>query len=175
MTPHRTVRQKQGKEGTGWPLSAGEAVGPAVLLHDLGKGRVLTVAASPDAATAGEHPIVEARRLLANAVRLVHPSPRVRVEAPAFVESVVIDDPRSRILRVHLIAYASTPTTTPPSNRPYVIPGLVEDAPTFRVRITLRNPPRSARSGHPAQTAAIEGSSIVATVSDIHDVLVIEY
>ncbi|WP_246196584.1 alpha-amylase family protein [Aquisphaera giovannonii] len=175
MAPHRTVRQEQGKEGTGWPMSAGEPVGPAVLLHELGKGRVLTFAASPDAATAGEHPIVEARKLLANAVRLVHPSPRVRVEAPAFVESVVADEPATRTLRVHLIAYASTPATTPATNRPAVIPGLIEDAPMYRVRVTLPSSPRSARAGRAGQPVAIEGSSVVATLGDVHEVIVIQY
>ena len=175
MAPHRTVRQKQGKESTGWPMSAGEPVGPAVLLHELGKGRVLTLAASPDAATAGEHPIVEARKLLANGVRLLHPSPRVRIEAPAFVESVVSDDPSTRTLRVHLIAYASTPATTPASNRPAVVPGLIEDAPAYRVRVSLLAPPRSARRGLAGQAVAVEGSLVVATVDDIHEVLVIGY
>ncbi|WP_250846967.1 alpha-amylase family protein [Aquisphaera insulae] len=175
MAPHRTVRQKQGKEGTGWPMSAGTPVGPAVLLHQVGKGRVLTIAASPDAATGGEHPIVEARRFLVNSVRLLHPSPRVRVEAPAFVESVVTDDPSSRTLRVHLIAYASTPATTPASNRPAVIPGLIEDAPMYRVRVMLSTPPRAARAGHAGQAATVDGGSVVATVGNIHEVLLIQY
>ena len=59
LEPHRTVRQRQGKEGTDWPMSAGGKVGPALLLNTLGKGRVITIAASPDVATAGEHRIVE--------------------------------------------------------------------------------------------------------------------
>ncbi|WP_261345583.1 beta-galactosidase trimerization domain-containing protein [Paludisphaera soli] len=173
--PHRTVRQKQGKEGTLWPMSAGEAVGPAVLIHDVGRGRVLTFAGSPDAATAGEHPIVEARKLLANAVRLLHPSPRVRVSAPTFVELVVTDEPSSRTLRVHLIAGAPSPTTTPPANRPFVIPGLIEDAPTYRARIVLDAPPRLARAGKPASIVTLDAAGVSAVVDDIHDVIVIEY
>ncbi len=73
LEPHRTVRQKQGKEGTGWPMSAGKTVGPAMLLNTVGKGRVLTFAVAPDAATASEHPIIEVRKLLVNAVRFLHP------------------------------------------------------------------------------------------------------
>ena len=173
--PHRTVRQKQGKEGTGWPMNAGAVVGPAVLLNPLGKGRVLTFAASPDAATAGEHPIVEARKLLVNAVRLLHPAPRVRVDAPAFVESVVTDDPETRTLRVHLIAGVATPATTPASNRPHVIPGLIEDAPIFRARVVLDAPPKSASAGNSSTTVALEGDTVSAVVSDVHDVIVIRY
>jgi hypothetical protein len=52
-------------------MSAGGMVGPAMLLNALGKGRVLTFAGSLDVATAGEHRIVEARKLLSNAV---HPT-----------------------------------------------------------------------------------------------------
>ncbi|MDR3623170.1 MAG: beta-galactosidase trimerization domain-containing protein [Paludisphaera borealis] len=175
LEPHRTVRQKQGKEGTGWPLSAGKAVGPAILVNAVGKGRVLTFAASPDAATASEHPIVEARKLLVNAVRFLHPSPHFRVEAPAFVESVLTDDPETRTLRVHLIAGVSTPTTTPPTNRPYVIPGLIEDAPTFRARVVLSITPISVAAASPTTTTTLDGKTISAVVNDVHGVIVIRY
>ena len=50
--------------GTEWPMSADKPVGPAVLINQVGNGTVLTLAASPDFATASEHPIVEARKLL---------------------------------------------------------------------------------------------------------------
>ena len=115
LEPHRTVRQQQGKEGTDWPMSAGGKVGPAMLLNALGKGRVLTFAGSPDVATSGEHPIVEARKFLSNAVCALHRRPRLRIQAPAFVEVVATDDTGSRQYHVHLIAYAPAPTSTPPS------------------------------------------------------------
>ena len=142
LEPHRTVRQRQGKEGTDWPMSAAGRVGPAVLLNTLGKGRVLTFAGSPDVATAGEHRIVEARRLLANAVRVAQPHPRLQFEAPAFVEVVATDDPASKQYHVHLIAYTPVPTATPPKNRPYVLPGLIEDPPMYQARIHLDRRPR---------------------------------
>ena len=138
LQPHRTARQRKGVEGTDWPMSAGAAVGPAVLLNRLGKGRVLTFAASPDFATAGEHPIIEARTLLANAVRTLLPHPRLRVDAPSFVEVVASDEPSARRLHVHLIAYSPTPATTPPRNRPFVVPGLIEDAPSYQAKLHLR-------------------------------------
>lgn len=128
LRPHRTVRQRQGKEGTEWPMSAEAKVGPAVLLHTLGKGRVVTFAGSPDVATAGEHRIVEARKLLSNAVRALHPHPRLRIEAPAFVEVVAADDPSSRQFHVHFIAYAHTSKKPPvhpagPDRGPAHVPG----------------------------------------------------
>lgn len=172
--PHRTVRQKQGKEGFDWPLSAGAAVGPAVLVNNVGQGRVLTFAASPDAATASEHRLVEARRLLAGAVRLLHPAPLLRIVAPAAVEAVVSRDGANSRLLVHLLAYWAPPATTPPRNRPYVLPGLIEDAPTYRVRLRLAAPPVSAAAGSDATILKRDGATLEAVVSDIHEVITIE-
>ncbi|MBM4090039.1 MAG: hypothetical protein FJ276_11565, partial [Planctomycetes bacterium] len=109
LAPARTPRQLANKQTTEWPMSAGEAVGPAVLVNRLGKGLVVTLAAAADCATAGEHHIVEARKLFRNAVRLLAPAPTVDVAAPANVEAVVTDDPNTRTLRIHLIAYNPTP------------------------------------------------------------------
>ena len=127
---HRPSASRQG--GDRLADDAAGRVGPAVLLNTLGKGRVLTFAGSPDVATAGEHRIVEARKLLANAVRAGQPHPRLQFEAPAFVEVVATDDPDSKQYHVHLIAYTPVPTATPPKNRPYVLPGLIEDPPMYR-------------------------------------------
>jgi hypothetical protein len=86
-------------------MSAETAVGPAMLRHHVGTGEVLTFTASPDYATASDHHIAETRRLIASAVHLLHPSPRVRVTAPATVEAVITDDPASRTLHIHLLGY----------------------------------------------------------------------
>jgi len=175
LAPHRTVRQIQGLEATDWPMSAGETVGPAALLNQLGSGQVLTLACSPDAATSGEHPIVEARRLLANAVRLLAPEPRVRVDAPVTVEVVVRDDPERRILRVHLIGYSAPPQTLPARNRPYVLPGLMEEPPIYEATVTLRDRPRSLRVVGRADPPRRDGRRIALTVRDTHAVLVVGY
>lgn len=182
LQPHRTVRQRQGVEGTDWPLSAGAPVGPAVLLNRLGKGRVLTFTASPDCATAGEHPIVEARKLLANAVRALRPHPRLQIEAPAFVEATAADDPSARQLHLHLLAYSPTPATTPARNRPYVIPGLIEDAPIYRAIIRLRGSVKTARSRNP-ETKVVTSrlgpetdlGEVEIRVEGIHGSLTIDY
>jgi hypothetical protein len=137
LDSHRAALANPDGYNADWPLSPRQVVGPAVLLNSIGKGTVLTFAGSPDFATAGEHHIVETRKLFANAVRLLNPNPRVRITAPANVEAVVTDDPATRTLRVHLIAYNATPQTTPVKERPYVLPGLIEDAPMFRASIEL--------------------------------------
>jgi hypothetical protein len=175
LRPHRTTRQREGKEGTEWPMSPDAVVGPAVLLHHLGKGSVLTFAGSPDAATAGEHPVVEARQLLTRAVRFLHPFPRVRIAAPANVEAVVSDDPASRTLRVHLLGYNAPPQATPPKVRPYVLPALIESPPLYRATIIFSAPIRSARALNGSSVLKTEGRRVEATIEDVHEVVVIDY
>jgi hypothetical protein len=175
LKPHRTVRQQQGKEGTEWPMNADARIGPAILLKSVGQGTVLTFACSPDYATASEHHIVEARKLLANAVRILHPRPRVRISAPATVEAVVTDDPANRTLRVHLLGYNAPPQTLPAKERPYVLPATIEDVPTFRATIDLDRPPKRVEAFNKSTVLKRKGARVEATVSDIHEVLQFRY
>ncbi len=171
LDSHRAVLANPQLYNPDWPLSARQVVGPAVLLNPIGKGRVLTFAGSPDFATAGEHHIVEARRLFANAARLLNPAPRVRVEAPANVEAVVTDDPASRTLRVHFIAYNPTPQTTPVRERPYVLPGLIEDAPMYRARIEIRGSLKRVKSLNRTTRLKQRGNRVEVTIADIYEVI----
>jgi hypothetical protein len=175
MKPFRTVRQQQGKEGTAWPMSPEAAVGPAIVVNQLGKGVVLTFAGSPDFATASEHHIPEARRLLRNAVGFLDPKPRVRITAPVTVEAVVTDEPGARTLRVHLLGYNSPPQTTSARERPYVLPALIEEAPMYHVEVELDR--TIARAGAWNKSTALKhhGRHVEATVSDIHEVLSLQY
>jgi len=175
LRPHRTIRQQQGKEGTEWPMSADSVVGPAVLLNRMGKGRVLTFTCSPDYATAGEHHIVEARHLLANAVRLLNENPRVRIKAPANVESIVTDEPPERTLRIHLLGYNSPPQTTPPQNRPFILPGLIEDAPMYRIGLDFKDSIKDAQALSPSTSLKRDGRKVKAVIDDIHEVIIVKY
>jgi len=175
LQPFRTTRQREGKEGTDWPMSADSPVGPALLLNEVGKGKVLTFACSPDYATATEHHIVEARRLLANAVRFLNPNPRIRIAAPTTVEAVVTDDPAKRMLRIHLLGYNAPPQTTPPKDRPYILPGLIEDAPMYRATIELAEPIKRATAFNRSTDLKRRGRRLEATINDIHDVLIVSY
>ncbi len=175
LEPHRMPQQRRGELVTDWPLSADRPVGPALLVNSVGKGRVATFAASLDATTAGEHHLVEARNVLAQTIRLLHPDPLVRIDAPGNVEAVVSDDPASRTLRIHLIGYNSTPQTIPAKNRPYILPGLVEDRPLYRASIHCARPIVEAKTLN--QTTALErmGDRLDLLVDDIHDVVLIQY
>ncbi len=175
LQPLRTELHEQKRYPEDWPLSPGAPAGPALLLNPIGRGRVLTIAASPDWASASDHHIVEARKLLANAVRALNPAPRIRISAPATVEAVVTEDPAARILRVHLLGYNAPPQTTPPRNRPCVLPSTIEDAPIFRVAIELDRP--VIRAEALAKTTELKASArgVEATVNDIHEVLLLFY
>jgi len=175
LKPYRTTRQSEGKEGTSWPMSAEAPVGPALLLNTVGKGRVLTFAGSPDYATASERHIPEARRLLASAVRLLHPSPRIEIAAPVNVEAVVTDDPSERTLRVHLLAYHSPPQTTPLERRPYVLPALLEDAPIYRATIKTAQPVKRATAFNQTTRITHRGRQVQVVVEDIHEVIALTY
>ncbi len=175
LQPFRTTRQREGGEGTDWPMSADSPVGPAILLNRIGKGMVLTFACSPDYAAASEHHIVEARRLLVNAVRFLHPNPRVRITAPTTVEAIVTDDPAERTLRIHLLGYNAPPQTTPPKDRPYILPGLIEDVPMYRATIDFAEPIRRATAFHKSTNLQRRGRRLGATIEGIHEVLIINY
>jgi hypothetical protein len=175
LKPHRTTRQMEGKEGTEWPMSADTPVGPAVLVNQVGKGTVLIFACSPDFATASEHHIVEARKLLANAVRFLNPTPRLRISAPATVEAVVTDDPKTRTLRVHLLGYNAPPQTTPAKERPFILPGLIEDSPRYQATLTLEQRLRSAKAFNKSTGLKRRGNVVNLEINDIHEVIVLGY
>jgi hypothetical protein len=175
LKPHRTLRQQKGQEGTSFPNSADAPVGPAVLVNQVGKGKVACLACCPDFATGGEYPVPEARLLLRNVIRWLHPQPAVEIRAPLNVESVVTDDAATRTLRVHLVGYQSPPACTPPNNRPFVIPPQVEEPPLYRATITVRRPIRKVEALNKSTTLAISASSISAQVNDIHETIVIHY
>jgi hypothetical protein len=106
---------------------------------------------------------------------MLNPRPRVRVEAPANVEAVVTDDPATRTLRIHLIAYNATPQTTPVKERPYIMPGLIEDAPIFRASFEVRDGLKSAKAFNRSTQLKKRGKRVEVTVADIHDVIVCRY
>lgn len=175
MRPFRTTRQMQGQEWTEWPMSADSPVGPAFLVNQVGQGTVLTCAASPCSASAGEHAMVEDRILFRNAVRELSPASRVSVTAPSTVETVVTEDADAKILRVHCIAYSPTPRTTPASNRPFVLPGLIEDAPIYRITLELSERPKRVEALNPTTQIHQKARQVNATIEDIHETLIVRY
>jgi hypothetical protein len=112
---------------------------------------------------------------MGDAVRFLHPRPRVRILAPANVEAVVTDDPAARVLRVHLLGYNAPPQTMPVRERPFVLPALIEDAPIFRASVNLDSPPRSVEVLNPTTLLKQHDGRVEVTVSDVHEVLLLRY
>jgi len=89
---------------------------------------------------------------------------------------VATDDPASRQYHVHLIAYAPAPTSTPPKNRPYILPGLIEDPPMYRARIhLLEDRPRNVRAWNKDARIDVNGETVELRANDIHELVTIEY
>ena len=175
LKPHRTFLHADNRYNKDWPMSADSPVGPAILLNRVGKGAVLTFAASPDSATAGEHHLTETRKLLGKAVRLLNPAPRITIRAPINVQTVVSDDPATHTLRVHLLGYNTPPQTTPAKDRPYVLPVPIEDAPIYRVGLQLRDAVKSVKTFNPSTAVRRSGRKVELTVEDIHEVVILQY
>jgi hypothetical protein len=99
----------------------------------------------------------------------------VEITAPASVEAVVTDDAERRTLRVHLIAYNPTPQTTPAKNRPYILPGLVEDRPMYRASIKSARLIMGAKTLNETTLLQRTGNRLDLTIDDIHEVVLIGY
>ncbi|MHB8955379.1 MAG: hypothetical protein ACYC4U_20565, partial [Pirellulaceae bacterium] len=72
-------------------------------------------------------------------------------------------------------AYNPTPQTTPAKNRPYILPGLVEDRPMYRASIESARPITGARALSETTVMERTGSRLDLIVDDIHDVVLIQY
>lgn len=175
LKPHRTALHAENRYNKDWPMSADAPVSPAIMLNHLGKGSVLTFAVSPDWATASDHHLTETRKLLANAVRLLNPTPRLTIEAPITVQTIVTDDPDTRTLRIHLLGYNAPPQTTPAKDRPYVLPVPIEDAPMYRANITTHESLKSAKALGRFTELKRRGKRVEVVVNDIHEVLQLGY
>ena len=99
----------------------------------------------------------------------------VRIQAPVTVQAVVTDDPEARLLRVHLLNYSSPPQTTPVSNRPYILPALMEDVPSYRAVVTASTDLQNASAFNPDTRVTWKGRQVEAFINDVHDVLLLNY
>ena len=175
LPPHRTVLQREGKEGTHFPMSADitNPLGPAILVNQVGSGKVVTLACSPGEAATSEFHIAEARQLLPNAMRYLQPDPMITVEAPAFVESVVTRE--GNTLRVHFIARIEPSAATPITGRPAVLPTMMEDTPLFRVHIHCRDRPERATAFQEHTRIQLDAHEVTALIEDVHEVLMLDF
>lgn len=140
LLPHRTVLQRLGKHGTEWPMSANQKQpsGPAALIHEVGQGQVVTLAASPGFAYAGDWALSEHRQLMENILDYLIPDPAIDIDAPSYVEAVPTRDQTTGKVRIHWIPYATPGRPTPSTGRPKLQPHWMKDVPPFRATVTLK-------------------------------------
>ncbi len=159
-----------------WRMSADKAVGPAVLLRKLGKGQVMTLPCSPDAAYAGDYRMPEHRILLGNCVKVLRPKPAVTVQAPLNVESIMTREEKRRRIYIHLVAFFGPPTHAaepfPQGNR--VLPALMEEPGLYDAQITCRYDVHKVRAHHADTQIRRQGRRIGVRVARPHEVVMLD-
>ena len=174
--PHRTLKQRIGEGNFSLPMSSDEVIGPAMLINNYGKGKVVYLPCSPDAALASEYRTVEPRLLLRNLIRYLQPNPEIDIAAPSYVESVVTHDPSDLVWRIHLVGYVSPPACTGPG-RPhanFVLPSLIEDLPMYQVRINFNRPILGVQTLNSDTEIRWSDNEIILTVKDIHETVIVK-
>ena len=63
-----------------------------------------------------------------------------------------------------LLAYNPTPRSTPRENRPYILPGMIEDLPIFRVTVVADRPVQAVEALNPNTELRKEGNTVQATI-----------
>jgi hypothetical protein len=118
---------------------------------------------------------VEDRQMLAHAVRLLNPSPRVQIKAPVDVETVVTDDPFAREVRIHFICWNPGPQTMAAHRRPNLLPGLIEDLPMYRAEIETAFKINSAQAINRTTILKRKKNVIKVIIEDVHEVVLLKY
>jgi hypothetical protein len=158
------------------PLTADKSIGPAVFVKEHGKGRVVYVPCSPDAALMSNFRIPENRYLIRNLIRLLRPKPMVNVDAPLNVEAVVGNDEVRRRLLVHLVCFSAPPTATAAAfpHGKLVLPPMMEEPMAYDARVQVSRPFSKARAFSPDTKVVVKGDSIHVRTSAIHEIVIIE-
>ena len=157
-------------------MSADRVVGPAVLVHRRGKGQVICVPCSLDAAYAGNYRVPEHRLLLRNLIRKLNPNPPVLVAAPLNVEAILLRDEGQNRLLLHLLAFWGPPTSTaePFGKGRKVLPPLMEEAMLYEAHVQIQQSFLTARTLSSQASLTRDHSQIRLRTSAVHEVLIIQ-
>lgn len=176
-TPYGESLVAYRSQDNGWVahMSAGEKVGPAVVVNARCKGRAVYVPSALDAAYAGDYRMPEHRNLLRNLVRWLNPTPAVQVHAPANVETVITHDKEKGRLFVHLLCFSAPPTVAAYAfpNGKRVLPPIMEEPARYEATITVREPYSRASVVGPDAKLTRRGNTIRVVTAQPHEVVVI--
>jgi hypothetical protein len=158
-----------------FPLSAGQVIGPAIFIRNRGKGKVIYVPSSPDAAFMSEYRIPENRNLIRNLIRFLNPNPWVKVDAPLNVETVVTHDDARRRLLVHLIGFCApaTATAAPVAKGKMVLPPMMEQPMGYKATVSVRGRFSKAEAFGPESRVSVKAGEIQLETSSVHEVVII--
>ena len=153
--------------------SAWKAVGPAVVVKQFGKGKVVYFPFSPEMAYLDEYTLPEHRLLIGNALRYLYPNPPVSVKTSVNVESVVRWDGQNSRYLIHFIPYIGVRDVLATRDRKISVPPIQESF-WHRTQVSLALPVKSARALSPRSRVNTNGNTVHLETDEIHEVLVVQ-
>jgi hypothetical protein len=158
-------------------MSPGSVLGPAVLVNQVGRGRVVCLPCQPDAAIAGDYRAPEHRNLIRNLIRFLNPDPPIIIRAPLNVEAVVTYDAGHERMIVHLIGFNAPPTSATGNftTGRRVLPPVMEETLTYTASLFVREPFRRAYTVGHDSLLTTANNEIEITTSQVHETVVIEF
>jgi hypothetical protein len=150
-----------------------KSVGPGLIRNQFGKGEVVYIPFSAEAAYLGEYPLPEHRLFIRNVVRSLLPQAPVTIAAPLNVESIIRRDASRNRYIVHLVAFIGVRDGQSQSSTEILVP-LMEEMWRYRASITLDTPVRSASAHSPDTNVKVQGNSVRIDTEQIHEAISIE-
>lgn len=148
-------------------------VGPGLVRNHFGRGEVLYIPFSAEAAYLSDYPLPEHRMFIANAVRSLLPQPAIDVVAPLNVESVIRRDASRNGYIVHFIAFIGVRDGQSQTSAEILVP-LMEQMWRYRARILLTTPARHASAHSPETVVKAQGNAVEIETQQIHEAVSID-
>ena len=156
-------------------MSAERVVGPAILMMEYGKGRIVYLPFSPDSAFVGNYRMPEHRNLIASIIRYLNPKPPIIINTQPHIETVITKDEEKNRYIIHFLCFCGTPTSAvfpfPEGRR--VLPSLMEFCCPYEAEIEINFPFSSVEAIGPKGNISPQGDKLMLRSSNIHEVVVI--
>lgn len=169
----------QSESNAGWArrLSASKVVGPAFLINQYGKGKVLCCACSPDSAWVSKYRMLEHRYLIRNLLRFLNPDPLFSISAPANVEVMASSDKQKDRLLLHLVAFSAPATSVaaPFGKGGLALPPPMEEPLHYEATVEVNRRFAKSTTASAKTQLSRQGNQIRLRTSEIHEVLIIQF
>jgi hypothetical protein len=151
-----------------------KTVGPAVFTNRFGKGQAVYLPVSLEDAYMGDFPLPEHRYLLRNIIRQLAPEPKIRVDAPLNIESVITIDEAKRQYIVHLVQFNGVPDAQALSTSTTLIPTM-EEAARYSTTIHTDFVTHHASAASAATSIVKRNNSIELSTNAVHESITISF